>query len=282
MGDATTAGRIGAPRLNHPVRRLSAGPYDGRRSRPGSKPRLPSPSTRGRQGRNCGSRTTGGPASWVEWTMTTSSSATSPVPFRRRPILAGASASCADFQLGRPGQSFRRHLPGHIRVPWELLGSPKLPPAAERIPPGLHPAIFEAAHRAAQHHRLRCHRRVPRRHHLPRPSEQAGPQDSHQGERADGHRLQVCLWLGGGRGHLLEGQAASGAPTGRRPRGIRSARHQEEGQEEVASETRRHRRRSYRRRRAQEPSKASRRRQPVRQDAQGVVPLSSESRQAHP
>jgi hypothetical protein len=78
MGDAKTAGRIGAPRPNHPVRRLSAGPYDGRCSRPGSEPRLPSPSTRGRQGRNCGSRTTGWPASWVEWMMTTSSSATSP------------------------------------------------------------------------------------------------------------------------------------------------------------------------------------------------------------
>jgi hypothetical protein len=34
MGDATTAGRIGAPRPNYPVRKLSAGPYDGRRSRP--------------------------------------------------------------------------------------------------------------------------------------------------------------------------------------------------------------------------------------------------------
>jgi hypothetical protein len=43
-----------------------------------SEPRLPSQSTRGRQGRNCGSRTTGWPANWVEWTMTTSSSATSP------------------------------------------------------------------------------------------------------------------------------------------------------------------------------------------------------------
>jgi hypothetical protein len=32
VGDATTAGRIGVPRPNHPVRRLSAGPYDGRRS----------------------------------------------------------------------------------------------------------------------------------------------------------------------------------------------------------------------------------------------------------
>jgi hypothetical protein len=78
MGDATTAGRIGALRPNHPVRRLSAEPYDGRRSRPGSEPRLPSPSTRGRQGQNCGSRITGWHASWVERTMTTSSSATSP------------------------------------------------------------------------------------------------------------------------------------------------------------------------------------------------------------
>jgi hypothetical protein len=66
VGDATTAGRIGALRPNHPVHKLSAGPYDGHRSRPGSEPRLPSPSTRGRQGQNCGSRTTGWPASWVE------------------------------------------------------------------------------------------------------------------------------------------------------------------------------------------------------------------------
>jgi hypothetical protein len=106
VGDATTAGRIEAPRPNHPVRKLSTGPYDGRRSRPGSKP-------------------------------------------RRRPSLARASASCADLQLGRPSQSLRLQLPGHIRAPWELLGSPKLPPAAGRIPAGLHPAIFEAAHRAA-------------------------------------------------------------------------------------------------------------------------------------
>jgi hypothetical protein len=48
VGDATTAGRIGVPRPNHPVRRLSAGPYDGRRSRPGSEPRLLSQSTRGK------------------------------------------------------------------------------------------------------------------------------------------------------------------------------------------------------------------------------------------
>jgi hypothetical protein len=38
VGDAMTAGRIGALRPNHPVHRLSVGPYDGRRSRPGSEP----------------------------------------------------------------------------------------------------------------------------------------------------------------------------------------------------------------------------------------------------
>jgi hypothetical protein len=78
VGDATTAGRIGVPRPNHPVHRLSAAPYDGRRSRPSSEPRLQSQSTRGRRDRNYGSRTTDWPANWVERTMTTSSSATSP------------------------------------------------------------------------------------------------------------------------------------------------------------------------------------------------------------
>jgi hypothetical protein len=63
VGDATTARRIGAPRPNHLVHRPSAGPYDGRRSRPGSEPRLPSPSTRGKRGWNCGLQTTGWPAS---------------------------------------------------------------------------------------------------------------------------------------------------------------------------------------------------------------------------
>jgi hypothetical protein len=193
VGDATKAGWIGVPRPNHPVRKLSAGPYDGRRSRPGSEPRLPSPCTRGKQGRNYGSRTTGWPTSWVERTMTTSSSATSPCSSPTPPGPGWSIYLCADLQLGRPGQSLCQKLPGHIRAPWELLGSPKLPLASGRIPAGLHPVIFEAAHRAAQHHRLKCHRRVPRRHHLPRPGEQAGSQDSHQGERADGHRHQVRL-----------------------------------------------------------------------------------------
>jgi hypothetical protein len=63
VGDATTVRRIGAPRSNHQVRKPSAGPYDGRHSRPGSEPQLPSPSTRGKQGRSYGLRTTGWPAS---------------------------------------------------------------------------------------------------------------------------------------------------------------------------------------------------------------------------
>jgi hypothetical protein len=58
VGDAMTVRRIGAPRPNHQIRKPSAGPYDGRRSRPGSEPRLLSPSTQGKQGRNCGLRTT--------------------------------------------------------------------------------------------------------------------------------------------------------------------------------------------------------------------------------
>jgi hypothetical protein len=90
VGDATTAGRIGDPRPNHPVHGLSVGPYVGRRSRPGSEPRLPSPSTRGSQSRRCGSRTTGWPASWVARMMTTSSSATFP---------------CSSLTLPEPGWS---------------------------------------------------------------------------------------------------------------------------------------------------------------------------------
>jgi hypothetical protein len=63
VGDATIAGRIGAPCPNRLVRKPLARPYDGRRSQPGSEPRLPSPSTQGKQGQNCGLRTTGWPAS---------------------------------------------------------------------------------------------------------------------------------------------------------------------------------------------------------------------------
>jgi hypothetical protein len=117
VGDATTAGRIGVLRLNHPVHRLSAAPYDGRRSRPGSEPQLLSQSTRGRRDRNCGSQTIGWPANWVERTMIISSSATSPIPLRHRSSLAGAPAPGADLQLGRPGPSLRRQFPRHVRAP---------------------------------------------------------------------------------------------------------------------------------------------------------------------
>jgi hypothetical protein len=38
------------------------------------------------------------------------------------------------------------------------MGSPKLPPTARGIPARVHLAVFEVAHRAAQHHRLGRHR----------------------------------------------------------------------------------------------------------------------------
>jgi hypothetical protein len=77
-GDATTVRRIEAPHPNHQARGSSAEPYDVRRSPPGSGPRQPSPSTRGRRGQSCGSWITGWRASWEGRTTTTSSSATSP------------------------------------------------------------------------------------------------------------------------------------------------------------------------------------------------------------
>jgi hypothetical protein len=84
--DTTTVRRIGVPRPNRQVRESSAGSYDGRRSRPGSDPRLPSPSTQGRQGRSCDLRITDWHASWEGRTMTTSSSVTSP---SSSPTLSG-------------------------------------------------------------------------------------------------------------------------------------------------------------------------------------------------
>jgi hypothetical protein len=99
VGDATTTGRIGAPRPNHSVRTLSAGPYVGRRSRPGSEPRLPSPSTRGSQSRSCGLRTTSWPASWVAQTMTTSWVA------RTMSISSSATFPCSSPTLPEPGWS---------------------------------------------------------------------------------------------------------------------------------------------------------------------------------
>jgi hypothetical protein len=113
VGDATTARRIIAPRLNHPVRKLSAGPYDGCRSRPGSEPRLPSLSTRGKQGRNCGLRTTGWPVSWVERTMTTSSSATSPCS---SPTPPGPGWSICLLRRSRTGMTWSKPSPETSRA----------------------------------------------------------------------------------------------------------------------------------------------------------------------
>jgi hypothetical protein len=127
VGDATTVGRIGVPRPNHPVRRLSAGPYDGRRSRPGSEPRLPSQSTRGRRDQNCGSRTTGWPASWVERTMTTSSSTTSPCS-SPTPLEPGWSICLR----GRPptGTTWSKPSPATSRARTCALGTPGIFEAA--------------------------------------------------------------------------------------------------------------------------------------------------------
>jgi hypothetical protein len=90
----------------------------------------------------------------------------SPFSLRRCSGMAGASASCADLRLGRPGQGLRWKFPRYVRVPWELVGSPELSPAARGIPARIHPAVFKAAHRVAQHHRLRRHRGIPHRHHF--------------------------------------------------------------------------------------------------------------------
>jgi hypothetical protein len=104
-GDATTVRRIRAPRPNRQVRESLAGPYDGRRSRPGSDPRLPSPSTQGRQGRSCGLRITGWHASWEGWTTTTSSSATSP---SSSPMLPGHGWSICLLRRSLTGTTWSR------------------------------------------------------------------------------------------------------------------------------------------------------------------------------
>jgi hypothetical protein len=128
VGDATTAGRIGAPRPNHPVRKLSAGPYDGRCSRPGSEPRLPSPSTRGKQGRNYSSRTTDWPASWVERTMTTSSSATSRCS---SPTLPEPGWSICLLRRSPTGTIWSKPSPETSRAHTCALGTPRISEAAD-------------------------------------------------------------------------------------------------------------------------------------------------------
>jgi hypothetical protein len=75
-------------------------------------------------------------------------------------------------------------------------------------------------------------------------------------------------------------------PQGRHPEDVPEASAQrgtkKKGKKKSQTKRDAARRRPCRCRRAPEPSEASRRCQPVRQDAQGVVPLSSGSRQACP
>jgi hypothetical protein len=146
-GDATTVRRIGAPHPNHQVRGSSGGPFDGRRSRPGFEPRLKLPSTQGRRGWSCGSRITSWRASWEDGRQQPHHPQPLTFPLRRCPGLARASASCADLRLGRPSQGLRWKFPRYVRAPWELVGSPELPPAARGIPARVHPAVFKAVHR---------------------------------------------------------------------------------------------------------------------------------------
>jgi hypothetical protein len=103
--DATTVRRIEVPCPNHQVCEPSVRPYDGRRSRLSSGPRLPSPSTRGRQGRSCGLWTTGWHASWEGRTTTTSSSATS---LSSSPTLPGPRWSICLLRRSPTGTTWSR------------------------------------------------------------------------------------------------------------------------------------------------------------------------------
>jgi hypothetical protein len=198
VGDALSAGRIGVPRLNHPIRRLLAGPYDGRRSRHGSEPRLLSQSTRGRRGRNCGSRTTDWPANWVERTMTTSSSATSPCS-SPTPLEPGWSICL--WGRSPTGTTWSKPSPATSRAHTCALGTPGISEAAassQENPCGTTSGDSRSSAPSCPTSPTQMSSARSSPHHLPRPGEQAGSQDSHQGERADGHRHQVRLWPRGG------------------------------------------------------------------------------------
>jgi hypothetical protein len=238
-GDATIVRRIGAPRLNHQVRESSAGPYDGRCSRPGSDPRLPSPSTQGRQGRSCGSRITGWHASLEGRTMTTSSSATSP---SSSPMLPGHGWSICLLRRSPTRTTWSRPSRETSMVRTYILGTHGIFESAAssqgnpcESTSGGFPSSAPSCPTSPT--------RTSSGHSSPAPraglGEQTGAQDSHQGERIDGHCHQVRLWLGGGRSHLPEGQEALGKTEGRRLRGIRPAWLKKESQEEGASKARR-------------------------------------------
>jgi hypothetical protein len=125
--DATTVRRIEVRRLNHQVHEPSARPYDGRRSWLGSGPRLPSPSTRGKQGRSCVLQTTGWHASWEERTMITSSSATSPCS---SPMPPGPGWSICLLRRSPTGTTWSRPSLETSKVRTYALGTPKISEAA--------------------------------------------------------------------------------------------------------------------------------------------------------
>jgi hypothetical protein len=117
--DATTVRRIRVPRPNRQVRESSARPYDECRSRPGSDPRLPSPSTQGRQGRSCGLWITDWHASWEGRTMTTSSSA----PPSSSPMLPGHGWSICLLRRSLTGTTWSRPLRETSKVRTCALGT---------------------------------------------------------------------------------------------------------------------------------------------------------------
>jgi hypothetical protein len=94
-----------SPSPEPPGLRVSAEPYDGRRSRPGSEPRPPLPSTQQKRGRSCGLRITGWHASWEGRTTTTSSSATSPFS---SPTLPGPGWSICLLRRSSTGTTWSR------------------------------------------------------------------------------------------------------------------------------------------------------------------------------
>jgi hypothetical protein len=152
----------------------------------------------GRRGWNCGSRTTDWPASWVEWTMTTSSSATSPYS-SPTPLEPGWSICLK----GRSptGMTWSKPLPATYRARTCSLGTPGISEAAASSRESLSRTTSSDSRSSAlscptspTRTSLACSSPAPR----VRPGEQAGSQDPHQGERADGHRHQVRLWPRGG------------------------------------------------------------------------------------
>jgi hypothetical protein len=201
VGDAATARRIAAPRPYHPVRESSAGPYDERHSLPVSEPRLPSPSTRGRRGQSCGSRTTDWHASWEGRMMTTSSSVI--YPFSSPTPLEPGWSICP-LHRSPTGTIWSRLSRGTSKACTCALGTRGISEAAASSQGSPSESTSDDFRSSA----LSCPT-LPTQMSLglslPRPGEQTGAQDSHPCERTDGRRHQVRLGSGGGRSHLPKG-----------------------------------------------------------------------------